>query len=607
MSENTLQNPRLKSIAEFLDGKHQFIIPSYQRGYRWEERQIIELLDDIHEFQKEIKKKNGNVSGEFYCLQPIVVLNKGNNVWEVIDGQQRLTTIYILLASLKEALKILDLPTNLFSLEYETREQGTNSSKEFLEKITTISEIDKSNIDFYRMSDAFLIIKQWLNNDQRDESNKINKGDFCNTLLKRDLENNFDRANNVRFIWYEIDPEGDKPNVAFAKYNQGKIDLTNAELIKAIFYLTDSSSNDREKKKYQLKIGYEWDDMETTLRKNDFWKFINPTQSYTSHIEFIFELVANKYIGDVNLKIDKKIDSLWSFYVFNELINNNTHIYDDRYNNTKDFLWDEVKTYYRTFLEWYNDNTYFHVIGFLLQIGKRIETIKKLSETHSKSELLEELQKQIKGHFGELDLDQLGYDYESKKAKELLLLFNIISTMNSEYNRFAFDRFSCENWSLEHIHAQQSEVLKSDKQRRQLLSEQREYFSTQNKLDMISKIDEILAQVKIEPEVFNSIQDEIFSNYSKHNYIHSIMNLALLTIPDNSCLNNNIYPIKRDLIKELDEKGSFIPICTKNVFLKYYSKGVEQNVMWDKQDMEMYLAEIKKVLRKYINVKEYAY
>lgn len=607
MSENTLQNPRLKSIAEFLDGKHQFIIPSYQRGYRWEERQIIELLDDIHEFQKEIKKRKRDVSGEFYCLQPIVVLNKGNNVWEVIDGQQRLTTIYILLASLKEALKILDLPTNLFSLEYETREQGTNSSKEFLEKITTITEIDKSNIDFYRMSDAFLIIKQWLNNEQRDENNKINKGDFCNTLLKRDLELNFDRANNVRFIWYEIDPEGDKPNVAFAKYNQGKIDLTNAELIKAIFYLTDSSSNDREKKKHQLKIGYEWDNMETTLRKNDFWKFINPTQSYTSHIEFIFELVASKYIGDVNLRIDKKIDSLWSFYVFNELINNNTHIYDDRYNNTKDFLWDEVKTYYRTFLEWYNDNTYFHVIGFLLQIGKRIETIKKLSETHSKSELLEELQKQIKGHFGELDLDQLGYDYEPKKAKELLLLFNIISTMNSEYNRFAFDRFSCENWSLEHIHAQQSEVLKSDKQRKQLLSEQREYFSTQNKLDLISKIDEILAQVKIEPDVFNSIQDEIFSNYSKHNYIHSIMNLALLTIPDNSCLNNNIYPIKRDLIKELDEKGSFIPICTKNVFLKYYSKGVEQNVMWDKQDMEMYLSEIKKVLKKYINVKEYAY
>ncbi|MCR5862310.1 hypothetical protein LRS05_09205 [Flavobacterium sp. J372] len=111
------------------------------------------------------------------------------------------------------------------------------------------------------MSDAFIIIKKWLENEN------LNLGDFCNTLLKTDFDDFFDRANNVRFIWYEIDPDGDAPNVAFAKYNQGKIDLTNGELIKAIFYLSDTSMNEREKKKYQLKIGYEWDSIESTLQK----------------------------------------------------------------------------------------------------------------------------------------------------------------------------------------------------------------------------------------------------------------------------------------------------------------------------------------------------
>src|SRR5690606_5448126 len=139
----------------------------------------------------------------------------------------------------KDALEILGLPNNLFSLEYETREKKECSSKIFLQGITSVTEINKTNIDFYRMSDAFLIIKKWF------EKNKPNKGDFCNTLLKTDFDeqNKTDKANNIRFIWYPINANNDtdeKPNVTFAKYNQGKIDLTNAELIKAIFYLTDS-------------------------------------------------------------------------------------------------------------------------------------------------------------------------------------------------------------------------------------------------------------------------------------------------------------------------------------------------------------------------------
>jgi uncharacterized protein with ParB-like and HNH nuclease domain len=77
MINNTIQNPRLKSIAELLDGNHHFIVPYYQRGYRWEERQVVDLLNDILEFQRNIKNKN--TSGEFYCLQPIVVINKGDN------------------------------------------------------------------------------------------------------------------------------------------------------------------------------------------------------------------------------------------------------------------------------------------------------------------------------------------------------------------------------------------------------------------------------------------------------------------------------------------------------------------------------------------------
>lgn len=590
-------NPRLKSISEFLDGDHHFILPSYQRGYRWEKRQIVELLNDIYEFQEDIKRKKEDKTGEFYCLQPIVVLKRQDSKWEVIDGQQRLTTILILLSSLKAALKLLKLPSNFFTLEYETREKTDCSSKEFIENITAVTYIDKTNIDFYRMSDAFLIIKEWFNNDD------INIGDFCNTLLKTDFDNDLDTANNVRFIWYEIDPKGDSPNVAFAKYNQGKIDLTNADLIKAVFYLSTDLHNDREKKKYQLKIGYEWDSIENTLRKKDFWKFIKPSKSYDSHIEFIFELVANKYINETTLKLDRDKDTLWSFYIFNDLITKNVQIYDERFKSAKDFLWDEVKTYYRTFVEWYEDNTFYHLIGFLLQVDKKINTIKSLSETNSKKEFELALQSMIKDYFGEIDLEEIGYEYDAKKAKELLLLFNIITTMKSRDNRFPFHIYELDKWSLEHIHAQQSQDLSNDRQRRQLLEEQKKYFTKQNEPSIITKIDELLNKSTLDREYFEAIQIQMFKDFSDTTAVHSIKNLALLTVPDNSCLNNNIFPIKRDLIKTLDEKGSFIPICTKNVFLKYYSNTVEQNVKWDKQDMMSYLDQIKSTLINYIKIK----
>jgi len=591
-----LINPRVKSIGEFLTGNHHFIIPSYQRGYRWEKRQIIDLLNDISEFQDEINKKKGDKTGEFYCLQPIIVLNRGNNEWEVIDGQQRLTTIYILLSSIKNALEIMGLPTSLFSIKYDTREKDGCNSKLFLENIASVTSIDRTNIDFYRMSDSFLIIKNWL------ADNKINKGDLCNTLVKTDFSDGFDRANNIRFIWYELEPDGDEPNIEFTKYNQGKIDLTNSELIKAIFYISDPSLNESRKEKYQLKIGYEWDDIENSLRIREFWKFLNPEGSFANHIEYIFQLIAEKYRNRVKIKFNKNIDKYWSFYVFNELISINAKLDENtKFENVRDFLWDEVKTYHRTFSEWYVDNFYYHIVGFMLYIGYKIETIKDWAEQDSKPLFKEKLIERISSHFGEVDLRNIGYESDYKKIKDILLLFNIVTTMNSEYNRFSFDNYSSGSWSLEHIHAQQSDKLHNDKQRRLLLCEQQQYFSkTEN--EILLKIEKLLEMADIDTVEFDAVQNEIFSMYSDSTIVDSIKNLALLKVSDNSCLNNNIFPIKRDMIKILDEKGSFIPICTKNVFMKYYSKGVEQNVQWDKQDMDLYLDEIKEVLKDYIKV-----
>lgn len=99
---------------------------------------------------------------------------------------------------------------------------------------------------------------------------------------------------------------------------------------------------------------------------------------------------------------------------------------------------------------------------------------------------------------------------------------------------------------------------------------------------------------------FSELQYLIFNEYTDGSVEHSIQNMALLSRADNSSLNNSIFPIKKDKIKELDEKGSFIPIGTKNVFLKYYSKNVEQSVQWNIKDQESYFDALKNTLKDYI-------
>ena len=70
-----------------------FHIPSYQRGYRWERRQVRQLLEDIME---------SPVNTPYY-LQPIVVaLIDDNGNYNLIDGQQRMTTLYLIYHALQQ-------------------------------------------------------------------------------------------------------------------------------------------------------------------------------------------------------------------------------------------------------------------------------------------------------------------------------------------------------------------------------------------------------------------------------------------------------------------------------------------------------------------------
>ncbi|MEG2181194.1 MAG: DUF262 domain-containing protein, partial [Bacteroidales bacterium] len=110
--------PKIKPISQILTAN--YFIPAYQRGYRWENKQVRELLDDINSF------KPNNNNNNWYCLQPLVVMDLSDNqkidykmpinepCFEVIDGQQRLTTICLI-------LKVLTKNKECISIKYQSR------------------------------------------------------------------------------------------------------------------------------------------------------------------------------------------------------------------------------------------------------------------------------------------------------------------------------------------------------------------------------------------------------------------------------------------------------------------------------------------------------
>lgn len=116
------------AVGEILDGRY-FYIPAYQRGYRWTEKQMGDLLEDLLCFANDKKKEN-----DFYCLQPIIARRiTEEGVWEIVDGQQRLTSIYLLYKYLlskkggdEKTLKEEEDGKELYHLLYETREDSAS-------------------------------------------------------------------------------------------------------------------------------------------------------------------------------------------------------------------------------------------------------------------------------------------------------------------------------------------------------------------------------------------------------------------------------------------------------------------------------------------------
>lgn len=543
----------------------KFLIPSYQRGYRWTEKEVKLLLDDI--------LCNG---ANPYSLQPVVVRNHGD-YYELIDGQQRLTTIYLIYKYFHNASNGF-FDDAKFSLSYETREQSEN----YLRNIDLSRRDD--NIDFWFIANAYETIEHYFENR--------NKSDWT------ELNSFFDK--NVRIIWYEV-PETESAVDLFTRLNIGKIPLTSSELVKALFL----RETDNEIKKHQEEISLQWDNIERDLHDRRLWSFLSNEDGdrYSTRIDLLLDMMAKKNPAER--------DEYFTFFYFDDLAKTSGSLYK---------VWQEIHHTFLILKEWRYDHDLYHYIGYLIASGyMNLRDLYHDTKNFKKSEFLKYLKEKIKESIALVDktYDELNYENGHLQIETLLLLFNVesVRTVDAGKQWFPFDKHKESYWSLEHIHAQQSKGLDTNEKIRLWLKDhilslsitgkdQNEISALIEKMKaLISDIDENPKKAQVRDR-FEEIQNKVIALLSPPGgeYIHSLGNLALLDCGDNAALSNYVFDAKRNIVIDWDKNGKYIPFCTKMAFFKYYTPSSDNQLhYWGARDRMAYLSAINDKLADYLD------
>ena len=562
----------------------QFVIPTYQRGYRWTRSQVEDLLNDLKEFED----NNTKSDTDYYCLQPLVV-KEYNGIYRLIDGQQRLTTIWLLLF-LKRQKK--------FRLKYERSDELDIIEKFFLDEQFADYKLTKENINS-KAIDKWneYVERQWR---KLCETNKkpnvevfhifISWLFIANWLKDNTLSDSF--VKNVKVIWHLVEDDIE----TFQNLNSGKIPLTNAELIKALLLSTYGHRNAENQLRQKL-IAEEFDSIERRLRAKDFWYFLNGSGPQpTSCIAFIFELLqeiksTEAYSGQ----------QLRTYFYFKEIINSL---------DAANKVWERVTDIFHVLEGWYNTPEIYNLVGFLRAKNR---SIKAIYEAYLKCSTVEEFKNHLiyrclesinwydeklanerTANFDNYLKENFRYDNNYERAWNLLLLINI-STLNMvkteglnhvrKISKFSFADFHNCKWQIEHISPRQAKMPEN------LSIQQIENIPLVG--TKVAEIPDMELKRKIDPYLA-ALDDSIMC----------LSNLTFLSNHINASIGNDLFEEKRDMVLQKQSEGFYLLPSSMMVFTKAYTernglaKGATEGKtnFWSDIDREAYLGKIKEIL-----------
>lgn len=637
------------AIGDILDGRY-FYIPAYQRGYRWTEKQVDDLLRDLLCFANDNKE-----DGDFYCLQPIIarpitdehklqmIFNtkhieniKEKGVWEIIDGQQRLTTIFLLykyLVAVKEwdeaKLKEEEDGKELYHILYETREDSALFLDTLSLNIIYDGQEYKENIDFYHMASAFKYIDNWIKNEGKQINLRYKLGgslDKVRNNLFAVLNGMRDtKSGSVQVLWYELAEDKSQSSIKeFQKINTGKIRLTDAELIKGLFLL---NKNFEQNSKYikQSTLAIEWEFIENTLHANSFWYFLQRKGiDMPNRIDLLFSLIykihkleglEGEEFNDVLKEADKEILDTKKSVIFRYYYDMFEGKQGEELQIAVANAWKEVMTLFRTLDDWFYTPSTYNYIGLLSQCGEDISRLicyyNNMSESATQEDFIVYLKDRIKFYLKGVKRDDNGNIITTYKDRKyiyrILLTLNIhlLNIQNSKLNseshvyKFPFDVLNSQDWDIEHIDSFHTNALKADELKREWVNtamSDRQAFLSDEEIDSINQ--------KIENNDYDDIIEMLKKNAGEveigEDIKNGIGNLTLLDAETNRSYGNSLFCTKRRIIIERIKQGVFVPIATQYIFSKFYDEKGTNRSVWGKEDMESYQQYIVELLKEYL-------
>ena len=643
--------PTMRSIRELAG--YTFVIPVYQRGFRWTKQQIKELIDDLLEFSNDNKS-----SGKTYCLQNVTVRKTGEKTYEVIDGQQRLTAIWLLIIAFMDSSGYYSLRQSGVSMPvYNLKYIGKKSITEYVEKVNDFVKEEKD------LKESILDISPYGDGKASDNGKKdidasliydglkyimggyisYENTPYALTSLSIFNNNFFAGTKQISVIWNEITPVGEGKEAQekyvierFSNLNANKIPLTESELIKAYFidqlYKENKKENDKENNLHAEKIqefSLQWEEMERGFNNDEFWWFLSSGKDEETRLDMLFRIYLNlDQAGEqhaLSRKIREKIDK-----------------------ENAEEVWKKIIQIYDTLRDWYSDYYYYHVIGLIIAIedaaaNSIISVLYDKYQKSSKRKFKGYLKKRIRCEkifkipFQSDEKDDWNIEnpeeillegddnseisYVKNKAcvKPILLLFNISLLLNA-YNvnpenaaeRFSFKLYKNKNNPIEIEHINPKHLEGGNARGTKYNAEKKKKWAEET-IEIITDKDR---REELEKKANNANWDNknatLIEEIEDAAHVNSLSNLTLLDKNLNSSYGDNFFDEKRKhilaarfgysipgVISEGDSKEyykqSVIFPGTMLVFMRQYKTNSDEDLdageskRWDAKDRANYI------------------